>query len=844
MGGGDNLVGTHVGRFRVLGKLGAGGMGVVYEAEDERLGRRVALKVLQRGDDPEARARFVREARSASQVAHPHAAVVYEAGEDGDIAYLAMELVQGVTLDAWLEVARPLRERLRVAGEVAAAVAKAHELGIVHRDLKPGNVMIARDGAAKVLDFGLAKQQAASLDPEGATTATATLEGRLVGTPGYMSPEQVRGKSVDARSDVFSLGVVLYEMFGGRRPFAGVSSAELLAAILRDKPEPLRSLAPDVPEEIERLVDRCLAKAPGDRWPSARELLEALESVRPGGAPAPDAPRSRAGLVAALLVAVGAVAAVVLLAGPRKLDVAPGAVPPASAASSSTVRAITEWPPPPTSSPEAATLYAEGLLALRHASFELLKTDLMRAVELDPHFAAAHVRLAIIAYGEEEARIHIAAAAQASAPLSDRDERILALAKANHLDPARAPVEGPIEARRLADALPRDPEALFWAAATLKWEQPGEALPLIDRALQLDPNFAVAEYMREEIADFDGDLDAMLASDERCTAIQPAATVCILGKARVHGVRGECADMERYARQAIAVEPSSGWGYAYLIDALGAQGAPPDALQQLAGKASLFDPIRKRQSVDTLAAYVGLYSGDLDAAEASLLALRKDQDAETVEEKHVSDSLLIDLYDEEGETEKGVAIAQEYLRRMPAWDHARVPPGRVPALAALVRAGRESPARADALRAAWLAEWKPDRGRFANDLWFDLYASSARTPAEAREALAALPSFTPLRPLGARPWLQGDEGTVHALAGDAERAIPELRAAVTSCFGPRGLLARMRQRLLLGQMLERRSDRDGACEQYAAVLARWGHAKPRSVTANKARARSEALGCQ
>jgi serine/threonine-protein kinase len=275
---GAGLVGQRVGRFRVLRKLGAGGMGVVYEAEDERLGRRVALKVLAHGDDNEARARLVREARSASQVLDSHVAVIYEAGEDDGIAYIAMELVDGETLAAWLHTARPLPERVRVACEIASAVARAHAQGIVHRDLKPGNVMIGRDGSAKVLDFGLAKRPAGAL--LGEQGETATREGRLVGTPSYMSPEQVKGKPVDARSDVVSVGTLAYELFTGRRPFRGDTITELLIAIDRDDPQPMRDASPHLPPSLVAVVERCLRKRPEERFASGSELLAALERAR------------------------------------------------------------------------------------------------------------------------------------------------------------------------------------------------------------------------------------------------------------------------------------------------------------------------------------------------------------------------------------------------------------------------------------------------------------------------------------------------------------------------------------------------------------------------------------
>jgi serine/threonine-protein kinase len=823
-------------------------MGIVYRAEDEKLRRPVALKVLPVAfaQDDERRRRFLREARSAAALTHANIGTVYEVGEDGWRVFISMELVEGQSLRERIAGGRmPSGEAIRIARGIARGLGRAHAKGIVHRDLKPENVVLDADGEPKILDFGLAKLREVhgTQDPSAIerleTESVATEEGRALGTPAYMSPEQARGGFVDARSDVFSLGVLLHEMLAGRRPFEGASSAEILAAILRDAPEPLARDAPDAPKGLVALVERCLAKAPRDRWRDASDLLQALEALEAR-------PRSRPWLLGALLLATAIAGTVgVGLLSRRPVAVATGTIaPPASQPAPPRVHAMTDWPAPHTSSPEAAALYAEALQALRNASFELMKTDLQRAVELDPHFAAAHVRLAIIAYGAEEARVHIAAAAQGRVPLSDRDQRILMLAKADHLDERAIPTQGLAEARRLAEALPDDPEALFWAAATIKWHVPEEALPLIERALTLDPQFAVAAYMREEIADLHGDVDAMLAADERCLAIHPEATVCILGVAQVHSIRGQCADMERYARRAIAVEPSSGWGHTFLFWALEATDAPPDALRQLTGKVALYDPLVKKLAADQAAADLSLYVGDFDGAEAALLTRQKDEEAETVEDRHVSERMLVELYDEEGAPQKAAALAEAYLRRLPAWSHELPNPVRVSALAALGRTGKKSPAQVKALREEWRAEWTPQERSFPSSLWFSLYAAPAATPAEAREALDALPSFAPLRPLGSRPRDRGALGAVYALVGDADHAIPELRAAVTWCGASDELLVSMRWRLLLGRMLEQTSDREGACAEYGTILHRWGEARPRSVTADAARVRSKALRCK
>ncbi len=276
---------SRIGPFRVIAPLGQGGMGVVYRAEDETLRRVVALKLLPdaSGSD-ERRQRFLREARSAAAITHPNVATVYQVGEADGRVYIAMELVAGENLRERMARGRlDLETAKDLATQIARGLAAAHEQGIVHRDLKPENVMITPDGVVKLLDFGLAKtalESPASGKTEAALAKTETLvtsdEGRIMGTPEYMSPEQALGAPLDVRSDVFSLGIVLYEMLAGQRPFDGTTTGALLVAIARDTPRPLREVAPEVDEGLDAIVTRCLAKAPAERFASAGEIVNAL----------------------------------------------------------------------------------------------------------------------------------------------------------------------------------------------------------------------------------------------------------------------------------------------------------------------------------------------------------------------------------------------------------------------------------------------------------------------------------------------------------------------------------------------------------------------------------------
>ncbi len=292
--------GTKLGPYEILSPLGAGGMGEVYKARDTRLERTVAVKVLpsHMSASPEARQRFEREAKTISQLSHPHICALYDVGREGETEYLVMELLEGETLgDRLAKGPLPLEQALRYGQEIADALDKAHRQGIVHRDLKPGNVMLTKSGV-KLLDFGLAKALPSpggrGVGGEGLTSlptqANLTQEGTILGTFQYMAPEQLEGKEADARTDIFALGAVLYEMATGRKAFSGATQASLIGAILHTEPAPISSVQPMSPPALDRVVRTCLAKDPEDRWQSAGDVAKELRWV---GEAAADEPLAR-----------------------------------------------------------------------------------------------------------------------------------------------------------------------------------------------------------------------------------------------------------------------------------------------------------------------------------------------------------------------------------------------------------------------------------------------------------------------------------------------------------------------------------------------------------------------
>jgi len=285
------VIGTTVSRYRILSRLGGGGMGVVYEAEDLELGRRVAVKFLpdEVARDPEALDRFRREARHASALSHPHICAVHDVGVHEGHAFFVMERLSGRPLSSLIgDRGMPYPQVLDLGIQIADALDAAHQAGIVHRDVKPENVFVTSRGDAKVLDFGLATGSAAAPQrppSDDAPTVALSQSGRIVGTVAYMSPEQARGEPVDARSDVFSLGVTLYEMACGRRPFGGASPAELFAQILTSAPAPPSRWNPDLPASFDAFTLRALEKAPEGRPPTADAMRVELLRLRgdPGG---------------------------------------------------------------------------------------------------------------------------------------------------------------------------------------------------------------------------------------------------------------------------------------------------------------------------------------------------------------------------------------------------------------------------------------------------------------------------------------------------------------------------------------------------------------------------------
>ena len=275
------MIGQTISHYRIVEQLGAGGMGVVYKAQDSRLERAVALKFLPEklAQEPQALERFRREARAASALNHPGICTIYDIGEQDGRAFIAMEFIDGETLRSHIHgKPLPVDEVLDLGTQIAEALEAAHAEGIIHRDIKPANIFVTKRGRAKVLDFGLAKLVPKGIaggdgDSSEESASANSIAGIISGTPSYMSPEQVRGDDLDPRTDIFSLGLVLYEMATGRQAFGGGTGGAIIEAVLTRPPAAVRSINPDIPPRLEAIIDKALAKDREQRYQSAAELL-------------------------------------------------------------------------------------------------------------------------------------------------------------------------------------------------------------------------------------------------------------------------------------------------------------------------------------------------------------------------------------------------------------------------------------------------------------------------------------------------------------------------------------------------------------------------------------------
>jgi serine/threonine-protein kinase len=851
-----------VGRYRVERLLGRGGMGAVYVATDTALGRSVALKVVAfdpRLDDSaarDARMRLVREARAAASLSHPNVVTLHDVGEHEGMPFLAMELVPGASLRERMGAPATVEEKLGWLRDIARALAAAHDSAIVHRDVKPENVIVQPDGHAKVLDFGIARRPAAVVDVNAPTAApddalgTLTHAGALVGTPRYMAPEQLRGEAVDARTDQFAWGVLAYELFSGQLPWGGADGVALIANVLDTPARPLAAV--DAPPALAAVVARALKKAPADRFASMGAALAALEGglvVAAARQPTVSTrPRRR-------LLWLGA-AAVALMAG--AVAVASARLGAGGAPQGRGV-AVTEIPLPTSSVPSAVSEYHAGLQAFRDGDLHASRGHFHAAHELDPTMGAAWLRdwtFLIGTPGEHADLLRKALDLRAGMP--QHEAELLDAVAPCGLGRGSA-VGFCVDAlRAVAARHPNDAETQHWIACQESFAGHMRASKeAAKRALELDPKFGMAWAPLLSAEAYLGEEDA-LERDARACVNTTASLSCLANRAALEAELGMADALEATAHEMLGIDPKSYDGFTSIAAAEWCSSASEatvrHATDQMIANATAEPREDERRRDDAWFAWM---RGDFDAVLAyqvgqeSYLAAATDVHRIAFAADYHMRALV-----EVGRRDDALAVGRRYLERRPTLvtdsllvdtDSNLGDEGLGMILRDLREAGMDR-AEVRKIRDAYVASWRARLGPdFLPFLWTVAYLEPAVDADDAKEALAEMPKFgAPMKRWDTEPVNGGGEGLLgHAylLAGRVEEAVPWLERGARACVEPFSLLPMM-SRLWLGEAREQQGNQGAACDAYAHVLQRWGHASPRSVTADEARRRSDALGCR
>ncbi len=899
--------GDAFGRYVIDGPVGAGGMGEVYDALDSVLHRRVALKLLRQNIvDPsqwaDAKTRMLREARAAAALHHPNAVAVYDSGVVDDVPFIAMELVNGVPLRAYVGDRNvPWERKLRWMLDVASALGAAHGAGLVHRDVKPDNILVRPDGHVKVLDFGIARRFGASAGPFPADSATLTGAGQVVGTPNYMAPEQISGKPVDGRADQFAWAVTAYRLLAGTLPWpAHEDPMAVAAAILTEIPAPLAQSAPEVPALVAQVIDRALSYSREDRFESMQEIIALLEPLAAPTLPAslstpsaqPTGPSrvDRLGRAAATRETTKAVTSdqptrqdgqpssvprwratrVLPLAALAAVGAALGwgarwqasarsspAAPAAPVASALPPMPLMDLPRPASNSPGALTLYVAGLQAWHDANADQARSQLLEATKLDASMGPAHLRYALAAFfpSSDGPREHFARATQLRTAMSIYDQALL-----DAVEPIfdRTPPDWAEADKKLAAAtrsLPNDAELY----ARLAWvrQQVGDLpgiLEAANAALAIDPRYASVLLTKADAALATGDYRAATITADQCLAVAPAAAACVGFRMYGEAHDDACAEYEQDARRMIAIDPQSSDGYAFLARASFALGRPVEAVQEalaaswkrLGDDERLWEEDNDRLNLATLL-------GDAATQDAGLQGMLGDIHGRTEARYHLIPAWTqVLVLTEAGQLHRAAAVAGDFLKRQDVWtkdpgiDGFAVSLDMIPfMLKARLRGGDITASDFEAQRSAWIEGWKKRlSARSAGYLWIYGYAMVTDTADDAAKALAALPAYAPVPEF--RPSLLGDAavGRTLFLGGRVEDAIPILRSAAGNCDVLENPVEWVKASWWLGQALEAKGDVAGACAAYANVVKRWSGLGKRSVTAMAARKKIASLACK
>ncbi|WP_394827129.1 protein kinase domain-containing protein [Pendulispora albinea] len=814
------------GRYRIDGVLGRGGMGEVYRAFDDTFQRAVALKVVRvdMSDETtdhrdESKRRLLNEARLVSVLKHPHIVEVYDAGESSGLAYLVLELCDGGSLRKAMSEGASEADRLRWIIEIAEALAHAHDQGIIHRDVKPENVILTRDGVAKVADFGIAK--ALARDRAGNSTG-------IVGTPRYMAPEQILGGAVDARADQYAWGLVAYELLSGshwRSRDAGP---------LRDGH--LVTGDPAVPPSFRRVLARVLSNDPRARYDDVRTLLG--EWRHPTGRRRAW-PRTLAIIAASMALVAGAFTLTRQSAGQsgaRKVALAsPSADEPAKHAGEGLPSSFAR--PEDSMQPEARAAYDAAVQLWVDASSQDALASLAMATQLDTSFARAHLLYALIDDVTADARQHWQLAAQHRSKLSSRDRDLLdALGPSLHdpvdLEETRTLLE------RLEKRFPEDPDIpLFIASRYLRAWDGKRALPFADRAMEWPR--PIARLMRARCLAKLNRVEDSRAEYGACFASSPSATGCLRWNAKLDAAEGRCQSVENLARQLIAAAPNNPDGYYFLAGGLVGQTASMPSAQAALETRWLVAPESGRTWLrlqDTF--YLQVSSGAFDDAERTL-------DAWQAESLRFSDAdhrgrpaverLLLNL--ELGRTKKAASLARTYLEQSRAWTEGASIVFDIEAYRVLYWSHAIDRTEFDRLRAAWLLASEHRRAgmnEMALYRWYEGFVEPVATEEDAVLAVSRRPEGMeePDRELMQTQSMQR-LGRMYLLAGQTDQALVFLKRSVESCFY-RYPFHQMWANLDYAAAVSQKGDTALALKSIDTILHRWGN-DPRSKTQREAR---------
>jgi serine/threonine protein kinase len=833
--------GELVARYVIEEWIGEGASADVYRARDPKLERCVALKIL-RADRVHEAPRLLREVRAAAQVLHPHIVRVFDVGEAEDGSpFLVMELLSGRSLRAAMAEDASLEVRVRWLDELADALGAIHARGLVHRDVKPENVFVTDEGAIKLVDFGLARAmpvvdrtavtQTLRHEAPALVDARLTEAGMVLGTPAYMAPEQMRGEPLDGRADQFAWGVVACEVLAGRRPWSAASDADLVAQVL-SRPPTLDCDESAVRAILHFTVTRALKVERAARFASLRDLRRGL---RTHPASSTEEPRIRVGL--GRIVFAAATLVMIVIAAQSQ-------APKKAGHSQIGWRRDTST----SSNPAAVIALHEGIQAYRDASVDAAWYAFERASTLDSSLAEAHLRFIMINVGTALGPRYydfLQRATRYRAQLSERDRRVL-----DAIEPwFRTPPDGNEVDRRLVAVCndhPRDAELLAWLCAFRgAVDNPNGALEACRAALDIEPTLPVALEglggaqsslgMRTEARD----------SFTRCARVSPAAVSCWRDRATLDADDGRCADAETAIRQVIALDPSNFYAYALLADLLAHSGAE-DAMSIAAERHIALDG-----DLPTAAQWRGLlntWRGEILLAQDAFLKASEQTLTEAQAFQRDRYGMRIAVAIESGQHQRVLDTAGELLGRASGLLRSSEDDIRIDAWCALHRVDAISNTQWQERARQWRSEQPSgtrSHGSLTFDRWLDSSACGVVTKAEALEALAEQP---PREYMGSASDIaevtEAERlGRLFLLAQDYDRAIPLLSRAARSCRSLTQVVGQMHASHELAVALARTGDRAGACAADRAVLDRWGHARPRSVTADAARAHMRAIAC-